>query len=334
MSHTPFLPPGEERDFQHASAQEAVSWLTLLMSEDATEQDRLAWQAWRAAAAENEAAWRHIESVCARFNQLNAQAAHQSLSAARNGRAHALSRRGLLKALAVVSLTGAGLATGSRTALWQSYRADYATRIGEQRQVTLTDGTQLLLNTQSAVNVAYDESLRHVQLIRGDLMIETGQAEKQQPFPRPFIVQTAQGSVQALGTRFSLSSAGERTHVAVFDGKVRLRPQQAPAQETIVAAGHGAWFTPEACGRVMAISREPAWVKGQLLADNQRLTDFLDELSRYRQGVIRCASEVADLRFSGVFPLQEGDQILSALQSLLPIRIRYFSRYWVQIGAR
>lgn len=334
MSHSPFMPEGEHDAFERTSAQEAVVWLTLLMSEEATEQDRLSWQAWRAATAENDAAWRHIESVCARFSQLNAQAAHQSLSTAHHGRTHALSRRSLLKALGVISLTGTGLAAGSRTALWQSYRSDYATRIGEQRQVTLADGTQLLLNTQSAVNIAYDDSLRHVQLVRGDVLIETGQAEKQQPFPRPFIVQTAQGTVQALGTRFSLSSADDRIRVAVFDGKVRLCPQQAKTQEILVAAGHGTWFSPVACGRIVAVAREPAWVKGQLLADNQRLADFLDELTRYRQGVIRYAPEIANLRFSGVFPLQQGDQILSALQALLPIRIRYFSRYWVEISAR
>ncbi len=329
MSHMPLLPKDEDQSFHSSSALEAVSWLTLLMSEEASEQDRIAWQMWRAAATENEAAWQHIESVCARFNQLNARAAHQSLSTVRTPR---LSRRGVLKALALLSLTGTGVITGSRTALWQSYRADYATRIGEQRRVTLADGTQLLLNTQSAVNVNYDGSVRHVQLVRGEVMIETGQAEKRLPYPRPFIVQTPQGTVQALGTRFSLSSQEARINVAVFDGKVRLCPPK--AQATIIEAGQSVWFTAVGYGPAIDVSREPGWVKGQLLADNQRLADFLDELSRYRQGIIRYAAEVADLRFSGVFPLQEGDQILHALQELLPIRIRYFSRYWVEVGAK
>ncbi|MGK2888778.1 MAG: FecR domain-containing protein [Candidatus Malihini olakiniferum] len=65
----------------------------------------------------------------------------------------------------------------SRTALWQSYRADYATRVGEQRHVTLADGTQLLLNTESAVNVNYDGNVLDVQLVRGEVMIKESMPE-------------------------------------------------------------------------------------------------------------------------------------------------------------
>ncbi|MFJ5430729.1 FecR domain-containing protein [Pectobacterium actinidiae] len=329
MNDRTFYRDRQGQPIQPDSAREAVAWLTQLMSDSVTEQDRREWQRWREASPDNEQAWLHIESVCANLGQLNARAAHQSLSTL-NG----MQRRSVLKALAALCLTGGAGVAGSRTDLWQSLTADYQTQVGEQRHTVLDDGTTLLLNTQTALNVAYGDDLRQIALIRGEVMIETGQAEKTALYPRPFIVTTAQGTVQALGTRFSLRAQDDHTQVAVYDGAVRLHPQQNGQDVQVVKSGQTATFTTQGCGQIETAKAEPAWVKGQLLADNQRLVDFVDELSRYRSGVIRCQPQVESLRFSGVFPLSDTDNILAALVEALPVQVRYFSRYWVQIAAR
>jgi transmembrane sensor len=73
---------------------------------------------------------------------------------------------------------------------------------------------------------------------------------------------------------------------------------------------------------------------GALVADEMRLADFLAELGRYRRGVLRCDPALADLRFSGVFPLNDTAAILAMLPQSLPVRVRTFSPYWVHLEKR
>ena len=61
-------------------------------------------------------------------------------------------------------------------------------------------------------------------------------------------------------------------------------------------------------------------------------THLLAELSRYRRGRISCAPEVADLRVSGTYHIGDTDRALAFLAQTLPVRVRYWTRYWVTVG--
>jgi transmembrane sensor len=69
-----------------------------------------------------------------------------------------------------------------------------------------------------------------------------------------------------------------------------------------------------------------------LEASDMRLDAFVDELRRYRPGLVQLAPEVAGLRLSGVFPLADTDRILQALVQVLPVQVHMPVRYWVRIG--
>lgn len=69
----------------------------------------------------------------------------------------------------------------------------------------------------------------------------------------------------------------------------------------------------------------------RLYADNQRLGDFLQELGRYRPGVLRCDPAVADLRISGGFQVDDTDAALLAVARSLPVRVVTRTRYWVSV---
>src|SRR3546814_7179572 len=57
-----------------------------------------------------------------------------------------------------------------------------------------------------------------------------------------------------------------------------------------------------------------------------RLEDFLNEVGRYRQGYLKCAASIADLRLSGVFRLEDTDKLLAVLPRTLPVQLRYRTR--------
>ncbi|MCZ7253148.1 iron dicitrate transport regulator FecR, partial [Salmonella enterica] len=72
-----------------------------------------------------------------------------------------------------------------------------------------------------------------------------------------------------------------------------------------------------------------AWSDGVISAHNMRLDDFLAELSRYRNGLVRCSEAVAGLRVSGTYQLDDTDQVLNLVAQSLAVNVTYRSRYWV-----
>lgn len=306
------------------TADAAAEWLTLLMSGEATPLERRRFDAWHAADPEHERAWRHIEAVAARFHGLHGGAAYRSLSP------HAPARRKHVKTLLwLVSLGGVGgtALLASRTPAWQAGVADYSSPVGQRRDLTLIDGSRIVLNTGSAVNVRFDGQRRVLQLVAGEIMIVTGHADGDQ---RPFFVATGEGLIRALGTRFTVRQFDGRTAVAVLDSAVEVQPANGQAQR--MQAGRRLSFSRTATGPQRAIDEQTAaWTDGQFIADNVRLDDFLSDISRYRHGVLRANPAVAGLRFSGVFPLSDTDRILALLPNSLPVQVRSRSRYWVTV---
>lgn len=234
-----------------------------------------------------------------------------------------LDRRTLLKGL-MLGLGATGLG-------WSSYRempvwlADVRTATGERRRLSLDDGTQLILNTASAVDIRYDEVQRLLVVRAGEVWIETAKDA------RPFKVRTAQGELRALGTRFSVRQHDGHTELTVYEHAVAVR--NAPnADELIVQAGQRLDFDTGALPRPQAADpNQEQWRNGRLVIDGWRLADVVAELQRYRPGFIQCASEVAELRLSGAFPLDDSDRALAAIARVLPVRIETRTRFWARV---
>jgi len=318
-----------------AIAMQAAEWLTTLMSGQATSVEKAAWADWRQSHPDHERAWRHIEKVSGGFQGLDGQASRQAL--ARRSRSMStggfpVSRRGSLKALSWLAAIGLTGWLGARSQPAQMLLADAATSTGQRRDITLPDGTQVTLNSASAINIRYSSTQRLLQLVQGEVFISTAH-ETSGPY-RPFLVETAQGHALALGTRYSVRQDGERTSVAVEQGAVRLTPRHGGGS-LVIHAGQGSSMDAQHVAPVQTVSPDVwGWRRGLLLADDMRLRDFLHELSRYRHGFLGCDDAVAELRISGVFPLHDLDAVLLSLPDTLPVDIRLRTRYWVQVEAR
>jgi len=312
-----------------AVEEQAAEWLTLLMSDEAGEQERTAWQRWRAADPEHELAWQHIEAVTQRLHGLHRGAAAQALASAGapgNGR-----RRQLLLWLGVAG--GAGLLAAQADA-WQgarSLRADYRTATGERREVALHDGSVVTLNTGSAMNVSFDGQRRLIELLAGEILVVSGHGAGSEA---PLVVATREGLVRALGTRFSVRQDEGKTTVDVFESAVEVRPRDSASAPLHLAAGRSVSFSRLQADAPHALDAyADAWSRGQMIVDDVTLGAFIAELSRYRPGILHCAPEVAQLRLSGVFPLADTQRILNMLPNSLPVQVRSRTRYWVTLEA-
>jgi len=317
----------------HAVLQEAAEWYAVLRSGGASAQEQSRWRAWLERCAEHRAAWRHVEDISRGFVALQEtpdplQASDSLFQATVRMRR----RRRVLAGLGAVA--GAGLLAGS---VWRpawlgarvlAWAADYRTGIGEQREIVLADGSRIWLNTDSAFDADYGPALRRIALVAGEMLVETAHAVS-----RPFVVDTAQGRMRALGTRFNVRLDDAQTLLAVYAGAVEITP--AAGDAVVIRAGQQAEFTrSRVSGPAPADAAHQSWTRGVLVAQDIPLREVVRELRRYRVGHVGLAQEVADLKVYGSFPVRETDRTLAMLATVLPVRIERTLPWWVSIEPR
>ena len=306
--------------------EQAADWMMQLHSGAANAQQRLACERWRASDPEHARAWRRAEALLGKLGGLPPELAMPALDRARGSDRGAARRAALLKLAALLAVVpGAWL-----LAEQQGWRHDYQTATGERRDITLSDGSRIHLNTATALDVQFDGARRLLRLRRGEIAVQTASDVQR----RSFVVATAEGRLEALGTVFSVRQADGYTALAVQESRVRVLPQAGAASQVIVA-GQQITFTATAIGQPAPFDPGAlAWQRGMLLADDMRLHDFALELARYRPGIVRCDPRVAHVRVSGAFPIMDTDAALVMLVSTYPVVARTRLRgYWVTLDA-
>lgn len=315
--------------------QQAVTWLVELQSDDVTDEMRDRWQKWRMSHPDHEYAWQRIETFSKKMQGLSSPLAHAALASRGSP-----GRRRAIKALTVLLFSGSGVWMIGEGQPWQRWSADYRTGLGEQRTATLSDGTQIALNSATAVAIDFNDTRRLIQLMSGEIMITTAagfQSASGTGIACPLLVETAQGVLCALGTRLTVRRFGDlwrgKSSVAVFEGAVEIQPAAGPVRR--LEAGRQAAFTRDGIITMgTAQETDTAWRRGMIVAEDMPLIDFLAELERHRPGWLSCDPAVAQLKVTGTYPLADIDRILAALQKTLPIKVRFFTPYWTRIGVR
>ncbi|MBB4820665.1 transmembrane sensor [Pseudomonas alcaligenes] len=301
----------------------AAEWYVTLSEQGDAARD--AHRRWLASDPRHAQAWARVERLQATLGRVTADIARPTLKSSR------LKRRAMLKVLSVLLAAGGTAALGLRHTPARNALADHRTGTGETLELDLPDGTRLVLNTRTAVDVKYDAQLRQLDLREGEIWVQTAQ----DGLSRPFVVHTPFGSVRALGTRFLVRSDEAGARVGVLQHAVEVRPQQAPAHAVRVETGQQLSFTREAAGEPGALHKgADAWMRGQLQVSDWRLDDFIAELSRYHNGYLGCDDKAAALRISGVFQLHEVDTVLDNLSGTLPVRTRRLTRWWARVEKR
>ncbi|WP_325435312.1 FecR family protein [Pseudomonas nitroreducens] len=298
---------------------EAADWLVRLQH-DASEETRRACADWQRQSPQHARAWDRAERLLGHLGSLPPALAMPAL-----GRDRTLDRRRALKQLVVLlAVAPVGLTTW-RTQPWQDWLADQHTAVGEQRKLPLPDGSLLTLNTDSAVDITFTPAQRLVRLLRGEIFLDT-RADS-----RPFLVTTREGRMQTAEARFNVRQADGATRVAVQHGRVQVSPLQGSGQW--LGAGESVLLTAQSIAAMPSTPNPDAWTHGMLMADRMPLQALLDELSRYRRGVLRCDPAVAQLAVSGAFPLLDSNLALSMLQATYPLQIRRVTDFWITLAA-
>lgn len=323
-------------------AEQAAAWIVRLSADDEADRAiaRAGFEAWKRADLRHADAAADMERLIGQLSRARDSGggapARKALQTAFRGQRRRRVRSAGVALLALCALLlPTWLALHSYPPGW--LLADLRTNTGVWRTHTLEDGSRITLAGDSAVNWHFDGQRRALELVRGEVLVDVAHDAS-----RPFVVDTAQGSIRALGTRFVVDRDGAVTELTMLQSRVAVRTaaQRALNQEAtlVVDAGQRVRIGADSISSATAIdvrSVDDAWRYHQLVIADRPLAEVLDALNRQRPGLIRYDRAALDgIRVSAVLPLDDTDRALQLLLNNFPqLRIRTVTSYLVLVDA-
>lgn len=288
--------------------ESAAYWAAVIDADDATDADRAACEAW----CNQHPSHRETLERLIGFTSKIASAGDFEQDALRQVAEYRPQSRRRIAGIAGIVLLLFGIGLSFYPSL--QHAADYQTSTGEQRDVALTDGSRLTIDTNGAVNVRMDDQTRAIDLVRGQILATVAHDPD-----KPFVVRTPEGSITALGTAFVVRREGQETLVSVIQSHVRACPLESEGNPQICRKlGPGEQVRMTSSAVVPRPRVEPGqaglWATGWLEADDREVSDLIAELNRYRKAPIHFReSDLRGLRVSGGYPLRDTDRALDGI---------------------
>ncbi|MGC4097103.1 MAG: FecR family protein [Nitrospira sp.] len=216
---------------------------------------------------------------------------------------------------------------------WAVLTSDYRTSAGEQRTVTLADGSFVHLNTASALSVHFTSDGRRVNLIKGDAVFDVSADTS-----RPFQVEAGPISATALGTQFLVQRDDGRVSVTVLDHRVSVTEANTSSRshtETHVTLDSGQRVSYEPSQGLSGIQEADlrsavAWRRGKIIFEGETLGTVIDQLNRYHRGrIVIIDPEVGRMRVNGVFQTADSAKVITALEQTLRIHSTRLTDYFI-----
>lgn len=321
-----FTPPDDR-------GAEASGWIAKL-DRGLSAGEAEALKAWMAKHPDNQAAllelaglWDRMD-VLSRLDDLFQRPARSGIAGLRFKAAAAIVGAGLVGWLAVMSLDFPEQAPEQKQAGLTAPERLFETAIGEQSTVNLTDGSQVILNTNSLVRVKYTQQHRLVTLERGEIHVRVADDKS-----RPLSVIAGENIIQAVGTEFNIEISDDRKiELVVTEGRVLVgvhRPPEAAAEESepavlplsSVTVGAGEELIlgsdDEQVTEVSPVELEVklSWQSGNLVFRGESLEDAVEEIGRYTSvEFVILDDDLRKVRIAGLFKAGDVDGLLAALR--------------------
>ena len=302
------------------AAQEAARWFARMRAGPGSKAERLALQNWLDQHASHREAYLKVIDLWSETGRMRANAEVLAMREAALRRYASRRRFSTARPLAVgvasIALTASAIWL-LRTTTAPPTQA-FQTGVCQTATVALADGSQLTLDTDTAVHTRIGLRRRDVFLDRGRAFFKVAKDHS-----RPFVV-TAQGkSVTATGTAFEVTAEPRRFEVFLVEGHVRVsqptdrrqggRSDQMTADldpgTRLIGSGDGRWILAKDSSGV-----DLAWMQGELVFDNKRLGDIVADMNRYsRRKILIEDPRVAARTIYGAFMAGDVDQFAHAL---------------------
>lgn len=300
----------------------AADWLMRSEEPDWSEEAQAELDAWLAEADANKAAYWRLEQGWRQADRLAALRAHDEPDELAP---HRRMRWGWAVAASLALTIGIGSYTSD---IWQTPAPQLettriATKVGMRKLVRLDDGSQIDLNTGSAIRTAVDTKTRIVWLDQGEAYFNIKKRKGEQ-----FVVHAGTKTITVLGTKFSVRKDGDRISVVVEEGRVRVEDSAlaGSARSTVIEGGD------------VAVSRGPstlvttagsdkvddalAWRDGMLSFDQRSLAEVAAEFNRYNEKKLVIGdAEAGAIRIGGTFKSDNVDAFVRLLRDAYGLKI-------------
>ena len=292
---------------------EAAAWIARLHDEQRGPHLEAQFRGWLDENEEHRRAFARMTQVWEQAGKIRMRA--PGISAARKGRSSGFNRWApSLAATLILVAVGA-------VYYWRDGALE--TGVGQRQIRLLRDGTRVVLNTDTRIEVNYDQRLRRVRLIRGEAWFNVSKHPTW-----PFVVSVGDQEVRALGTSFIVRRDAQDLSVTLVDGQVSVTPSArnddapsqapqilAPGQRLVISRHHElAMDRPE-------LSRVTAWERGQVEFAETPLEDAVTEMNRYTTTHIMVPdADIAQLRIGGVFHAGDSDEFIKVVTAAFGLR--------------
>jgi transmembrane sensor len=190
-----------------------------------------------------------------------------------------------------------------------------ATQLAEVREMTLPDGTRIVLGAQSQIDFLVTGKTRHATVISGDAFFAVAHDAT-----RPFVVATGDYTVRVLGTQFEIRRRPDTVRVAVSEGRVAVK--RVDMEDASVLMSGAAWTAGSGGVEVRPVDAMDvgAWRSGRLVYDNAALRDIVADANRYtRSHIVVVDPQLETLRLTTSFRTSQVDGMVETLQAALPL---------------
>lgn len=311
---------------------EALTWVVRLHSGHASDQDRRACEAWQRTSAAHQHAFRDASALWAEIDHVGPTlraSSHTGRPAGSHSRRWwpRFRRWSLVAGLFLLTI-----ACFSWKPLLNQFRlqtAEHRTAVGQQEQLMLQDGSQLILNTDTALHVAFSPQRREVYLFKGEVAFTVAPDST-----RPFTVMSQDTITTALGTKFIVHTRNDSVTVTVSEHAVQVSSPGNPASsQSVVRQGQQISYSSAqgwSAARSVDANQVSAWQRGKMIFDAQALGAVVADLNRYRHGHIFILNpSLRTLPVTGVFEINDPDAALRIIEHTLSIRDTNLSSYFL-----
>jgi len=331
--------------------EEAAVWIWRMDSPAATAADRQAFEAWLRQDPRHRRAAAELSSVWSALDGLAEAKREEKIATFTNTAKRPLLHHPQRRWFAAAALLAAVAVTAG--AIWLQRGGEsqtLATAVGQQRNVTLADGSIVTLNTNTIVETDLRRHSREIYLRKGEAHFQVAHDRT-----RPFLVHAGDAVVRAVGTAFEVHVlADQHVDVVVNEGRVEVQaapPAPSPehpgaavrpaaaatvralnAGERLSTASHDYVVTPITAQQ---LSSELAWREGAIIFDGEPLSEAIAEIERYTDArIIVSDPQIAAMRVGGRFRTGDVQEFFDALQTALPVSIRHSAAGLVYIDPR
>lgn len=336
---------------RHSIEAEACEWIARLHGDEPTAEDLAAFREWIGRSPQHRAEMERLAALWSELNVLTELAGPRRQSAVVGAGRWRWPRWlvgiqplrfGAAALIAGASVFALLLVRQSDDATPWSGRA-YTTAVGQQQSISLPDGSSVLLNTDSRIEIDYSDDHRRIHLRRGEAFFRVAHERD-----RPFDVYAGAGMVRAVGTAFAVRLRPRDIEVSVTEGSVELaslvtdggdRRAEGARKTTLarIKANQVATFgesiesiEPVTAG---ALDERLSWQKGVLIFSGEPLHSVVEEVSRYTAiKIVIVDPALRDLPVGGYFKVGETDAMFEALEASFDVHVERIGTDTVQLS--